>query len=98
VAFVPVIFETNNFGPSAVLVSSLVSELQEPPSLGFELRTLFEFDPAMFSSWPQGISMPSLLQIGVSVFELELNLHTNIPTVSIRFHVDEDSVDAKWQL
>jgi hypothetical protein len=33
--------ETNNFGLGAVLLSCLVSELQEPSSPGLELRTLF---------------------------------------------------------
>jgi hypothetical protein len=43
--------KTNNFGLGAVLLSCLVSELQEPLSPRIELRTLFQsFDLSMFSS------------------------------------------------
>jgi hypothetical protein len=38
--FCNLLFETNNFGLGAVLLSCLVSELQETPSPGNELRTL----------------------------------------------------------
>jgi hypothetical protein len=38
---------------------------------GTALRTLFRsFGPPVFSSWSQGISLPSLVQIGFSVLEL----------------------------
>jgi hypothetical protein len=40
-SFQYLLVETNSFGPGAVLLSCLVSELQEPPSPGLELRTLF---------------------------------------------------------
>jgi hypothetical protein len=63
--------ETNNFGLGAILLSWLVSELQKPPSLGLEPRILFgAFDLSKIFSWFQGIHMPSLGQIGRSVFEL----------------------------
>jgi hypothetical protein len=66
------LFETNNFGLAAVLLSCIVSELQELPSPGIELRTLFRiFDPTVFSSWSQGISVPSLVQ---SEDELQYNV------------------------
>jgi hypothetical protein len=42
--------------------------------------------------------MPSLVQMCVSVLELEVNIHAIIPTISVGFHVDEDSVDIKWRL
>jgi hypothetical protein len=46
-----------NFGLGAVLLSCLVSKLQESPSQGLELRTLFRsFDLYIFSSWSQGMS------------------------------------------
>jgi hypothetical protein len=65
------LFETNNFGLGAVLLSCLVSELQEPSSSGLELRTLFRSSGiSIFSSWSQGIIMPSLVQIGVSILQL----------------------------
>jgi hypothetical protein len=35
------VFETNNFGLGAVLLSRLVSELQETSSSGLEPRTVF---------------------------------------------------------
>jgi hypothetical protein len=35
-----ILVETNNFGLGAILLQCLVSELQKPPSLGLELRTL----------------------------------------------------------
>jgi hypothetical protein len=61
--FCNLIFETNNFGLSAILLSCLVSELQKTPSPGIELRILFRsFDPPIFSSWSQRISMWSLVQ------------------------------------
>jgi hypothetical protein len=41
------LFDTNNFGLGAILLSCLVFELQETPSAGIELRTLFpEFWPS----------------------------------------------------
>jgi hypothetical protein len=80
-SFCNILFETNNFGLAAVLLSYLVSELQETPSPGLELRTLFRsFYPTMFSFWSQGISIPSLVQIGLSFLELEVNIHTYIQT------------------
>jgi hypothetical protein len=39
------LFETNSFGLGAVLLSYLVSELQEPPSPGLQLRTIFQSFP-----------------------------------------------------
>jgi hypothetical protein len=46
VCFCNLLFETNNFGLGAVLLSCLVSELQETPSAGIELRKLLpEFLP-----------------------------------------------------
>jgi hypothetical protein len=55
--------KTNNFGFGAVLLSCLVFELQEQPSQGVELRTVFRsFDHPMFFSWFQRINMP--MQIG----------------------------------
>jgi hypothetical protein len=33
--------ETNNFVPGTILLLCLVSEIQEPPSPGLELRTIF---------------------------------------------------------
>jgi hypothetical protein len=69
--FCNLIAETNNFGLGTVLLSCLVSVLQEPPSPGFELGTSFRsFYAPIFSSWSQGISMPSLVQIGLSHLEL----------------------------
>jgi hypothetical protein len=75
--FCDLLFETNNFVLGAVPLSCLVSELQKPPSPGLELRTLSRsiYLPA-FSSWCQGISMPSLVQIGVCLVELEVSIHT----------------------
>jgi hypothetical protein len=70
VCFYNLFFETNNFDLGSILLSCLVSELQEPPSPGIELYFFRSFDPPMFSSWSQGISMPNLVQIGVSVVEL----------------------------
>jgi hypothetical protein len=65
------LFETNNFGLGAVLLSCLVSELQEPPSPVLKLRTFSRsFDPPVFSSWSQEISMPNLAEIGLSLLEL----------------------------
>jgi hypothetical protein len=84
--------ETNNFGTDAILISCLVSELQEPPSPGLELWTVFRsFDPPVFSSLSQGIIMPSLVKIGASFLELEVNINTNISTIStlyLRFTCD----------
>jgi hypothetical protein len=61
---------TNNFGLGAVLLSCLVSKIQEPPSPGFEHSTLFQsFDPSKIFSWFQVISIPSLVKIGCSVLE-----------------------------
>jgi hypothetical protein len=45
VTFAPVISPRNNFVLGSVLLSCLVTELQKPPSLGLELRTLPEFWP-----------------------------------------------------
>jgi hypothetical protein len=65
------LFETNNFGLGASLLSCLVSELQEPPSPGLEFRTIFQsFDLSEIFFWSQEISMPSLVQICISIFEL----------------------------
>jgi hypothetical protein len=88
--------ETNYFGLGAVRLSSLVSEQPEAPSLGLKLRTLsWSSDCAVFSSWFKGICMPSLLQIDLSVLDLEVNIHTNISTISLMFYVGEFSVDTK---
>jgi hypothetical protein len=63
--------ETNNFVLRAVLLSCLVSELQKPPSPGLKPRAVFwSFDHSKIYSWFQGISMPSLVQIGESVLKL----------------------------
>jgi hypothetical protein len=61
----------NKFRLGTVLLSCLVSELQKPPSPGLELRTIFRsFSRSKISSWSHRISMPSSVQIGVSVIEL----------------------------
>jgi hypothetical protein len=39
--FCNILFERNNFRPGAVILSILVSELQEMPSPGIELKKLF---------------------------------------------------------
>jgi hypothetical protein len=65
------IAETNNFGLGTVLLSCSVSELQEPASPGLELITLFRrFNLCKISSCSQGVSMPSLVKIGISVLEV----------------------------
>jgi hypothetical protein len=68
-----------------ILLSSLFSEVQEPPSLGLKLRTLFRsFDPSIFSNWTREISIPSLVQIDLSVLDLEANIHTHTYTERYR--------------
>jgi hypothetical protein len=75
--------ETNKFGLGALL-SSLVSELQDPLSLGLELKILFRsFDHSVFSSWTQGISMLSLVQIRSRDISEHTCIHTHEPTISI---------------
>jgi hypothetical protein len=75
--FCNLLFETNNSGFGTVLLSRLVSELQEPPSLGLELRTLIpSFDLSIFSSWSQEIHMPSLVQIGFCSQAISKHTHT----------------------
>jgi hypothetical protein len=65
--FCNLLFETNSFGLGAILPSCLVSELQELPSPRLELRALFRnFYLAVFSFLSQEISIPSLVQIGIS--------------------------------
>jgi hypothetical protein len=65
------LFKTSIFGLVTVLLLCLVSKLQEPPSPRIELKTvLWSFDLSMFSSWSQGISVPSLVQICLSLLEL----------------------------
>jgi hypothetical protein len=60
--------ETNNSGPNAVLLPWFVSEQQEPPSAGLELRTLSRsLNLSIISSSYQGISMRSSVHIGLSV-------------------------------
>jgi hypothetical protein len=60
------VFETNNFGIGAILLSCLVSTLQELSSPGLELGTASGyFDVFEVSSWSQEISVPNLVQIGV---------------------------------
>jgi hypothetical protein len=62
--FCDLLFEKNNFDIGAVLLSCLVSDLQEPPSPGIELRTLFpEFWPFVFSSWSHTTPSPHRLKI-----------------------------------
>jgi hypothetical protein len=63
--------ETNNFGLGDILLSCLVSKIQKPPWPGFEPRTLFRsFDVSEIHFCFQGISIPSLVQISISVLEL----------------------------
>lgn len=65
------LFKTNSFGLGAFLLSCLVSELQKLPSPGLALRTIFKsLDLSEMSSWLQGISMPSLVKIGLLILEL----------------------------
>jgi hypothetical protein len=65
------LFQADDFCLGTLLVLCLVSELHELPSPGLELRTIFiEFWLCEISSWSYGISMPSLTQIGLSIFEL----------------------------
>jgi hypothetical protein len=60
----------NNFGLDTIFLSCLVSELQKPPLLGLVPSTLFRsFGLSEISLWFQGISMPSLGQIGASILE-----------------------------
>jgi hypothetical protein len=69
--------ETNNFVLCVVFLLCLVSELQKPPSLEIELGTLLRSsDLPLFFSWSQGIGMPSLVRIDLSVLELQANTHT----------------------
>jgi hypothetical protein len=80
------LFETNNFRLGTVLLSCLVSKLQELPSKGLKLKTFsWCFDLSKISSWSQGISMQSLVQISVSILKLQVNkhTHTHTPTISI---------------
>jgi hypothetical protein len=59
------LLETNNFGLVSVLLLCLVSELQELPWPGLELRTVFRScDLYKMSSWSQRINTPSLVRIG----------------------------------
>jgi hypothetical protein len=63
--------ETNNFVFWTILLLHVVSRIEEPPSPGFEPRTLSRsFYLFKISSWFQGISMSSLVQIGLSVLEV----------------------------
>jgi hypothetical protein len=65
------LFESNNFGLGAILLSCLVSKLQETPSPGLELMTNIQnFDLSEISSLSQGISTPHLVQIVLSGLKL----------------------------
>jgi hypothetical protein len=65
---------TNNFALDVCLLSCLVSELQERPSPGLELGTIFQsFHLSKISSCSQGLSMPRLVEVGLSVLELQAN-------------------------
>jgi hypothetical protein len=37
---------------------------------------LRSFDHPVFSSWFQGLNIPSLMQIDLSILEVEVNIHT----------------------
>jgi hypothetical protein len=64
-------FLEDNFGLVDVVLSCLVSKIQKPPSPSFEPRTLFRtFDLSKISFWFQGISMPTLVKVDVSVLQL----------------------------
>jgi phage gp29-like protein len=53
-------------------------KLSQKSSSRLELGTLFRSaDLSAFFFCSQGISMPSLVQIGVSVLEQEVNIHTH---------------------
>jgi hypothetical protein len=56
------LFEANNYDHTAILPSHLVFKLQETSLSGLKTK--------MFSSWSQGISKPSFVQIRVSVLEI----------------------------
>jgi hypothetical protein len=70
-----ILFETNNFDLSVVLLSCLVSELQKPPSPGLDLRILSEFWPFGNLFLYQVISIPSSEKL------VHPNIHTHIPTM-----------------
>jgi hypothetical protein len=54
--FCNVFFETNTFGLSAISVSRFISNLQDPPSPGLELRTIFRsFHSSLISFWPHAL-------------------------------------------
>jgi hypothetical protein len=58
---------TNNFGLGAIVLTCLVFDLQ--PKI--EIRTFSQsFGTAMFPSWSQGISMPSLVKIRFFILKL----------------------------
>jgi hypothetical protein len=62
---------TNKFALDTFLLSCLVSELQEPSSPGLELGTIFRnCYLSKISYCSQGLSMPCLVEVGVSVLEL----------------------------
>jgi hypothetical protein len=76
-AFVPVTSRRNklwSFRRSSIVLSSYRNRPHRDSNAGHFSRS---FDLAMFSSLSQGISMPSLVQISVSILELKVNIHTH---------------------
>lgn len=64
-------FETNNSGLGTTVLSFLVFKQRELSSLELQHGTAFwSSDLPMFSSWYQGISMPSLVEIVLSLLVL----------------------------
>jgi hypothetical protein len=76
---------TNNFDPGAVLLSFLVFDLQKSPSPVRNQDTFRSFYFSVFSSWSEGIGIPSFVLIGISVLELEASITHNFKFV--RFYL-----------
>jgi hypothetical protein len=93
------LFETNNFDLDAVFLSCLLSELQEPTlTATLHLRTTYQiFYFFEISFWFKGISMPGVVHISISVFELQANIHMYPSTVSVLCVTVANSNDVKLQ-
>jgi hypothetical protein len=80
--------ETNNFALVAFLLTCLDSKLQKSPAVGLKLRILFQsFCISKISSCSQGVSMPHLMQVCLSILELQENIHIeNIKCIYIWVH------------